>query len=337
MKWIQLLTLLIFLGWNDFLSGVCAQSRPPAAPDTLSTYYRVSREVQMHEYFDYLYNLLKQLQVVRPEIDEYILVRANPWLIERLEATDYYRLMEQDSFLYDPGAVVILHPGDRLLVPDSLMIDSLRFRMATAVLDINIPEYRLRIVEMGEEQYRFPVRVGQNRRKYLAMAGGTVDLRTRPGTGSICRVERHPVFINPSDNRRYLTTRRDDGRVTLLPGVPWLEVELDGRRYGQLIHPTTNQVTLGKAYSNGCIGTSEAAAWRIYYHAPLGTPVIIRYELEVLNEQGDTIRLRDIYPGFERLSPIPSPPPVAGPVRRSAPPLPPPQSSGAGSPRHPCL
>ena len=35
------------------------------------------------------------------------------------------------------------------------------------VLDINIPEFKLRIVEKGDTIYTFPVRVGQNRKRYL--------------------------------------------------------------------------------------------------------------------------------------------------------------------------
>jgi L,D-transpeptidase ErfK/SrfK len=76
-----------------------------------------------------------------------------------------------------------------------------------------------------------------------------------------------------------------------MPLIPWIEPKLGGRRTGQLIHPTSNPKSLGKAYSNGCIGTREADAWRIYYHAPLGTRVVVRYDLRV----ADTIRLKDIY------------------------------------------
>ena len=48
------------------------------------------------------------------------------------------------------------------------------------------------------------------------------------------------------------------------------------------------------------MGTSEAAAWRIYFHAPLGTKVQYRYDLDVVNAVGDSIRLKDIYPGFKK-------------------------------------
>jgi len=91
---------------------------------------------------------------------------------------------------------------------------------------------------------------------------------------------------------------------TLMPQIPWTEVELDGMRYGQMIHPTTNPETLERAYSNGCIGLGEADAWCFYYHAPLGTPVVFRYDLETVNETGDTIMLPDIYKRGKQKQPV---------------------------------
>ena len=61
------------------------------------------------------------------------------------------------------------------------------------------------------------------------------------------------------------------------------------------IHPTTNPVTLGKASTNGCIGTSEADAWIVYYYAPVGTPVNIRYDLNVQDDNNGPLVLDDIY------------------------------------------
>lgn len=74
--------------------------------------------------------------------------------------------------------------------------------------------------------------------------------------------------------------------MTKLPQVPFIETEINGLRYGQLIHPTTNPVTLGKAYSNGCIGTKEADAWVIYYYSPLQTKITISYDLDIVNKYG---------------------------------------------------
>lgn len=276
------------------------QSQEPVADPV---FQMIHRDIPIRSYFEYLDSLVAVYDsLLSFPVSEHLIVRANPWLIDTLAETDYYRLMEKGIFVYDPQALIVLHRGDSLLIPDSLTAVELLKKMAETHLDLNIPEYKLRIFEGNRLLYTFPVRVGRNEKKYLAMAGRTVDLRTRPGTGFIWRINRKPVFINPSDNKPYYETRRDDGKRTKLPRIPWLEPELDGHRYGHLIHPTTNPETLGKAYSNGCIGTREADAWRIYYHAPVGTKVVVRYELTVVDETGDTLHLKNIYPGMKGLT-----------------------------------
>ena len=124
-------------------------------------------------------------------------------------------------------------------------------------------------------------------------------MRTMPGIGEIVRVNKDPIYMNPVDNKRYETTGRDDGKRTGLPAIPWLEPSINGIKIGQLIHPTTNLATLEKASSNGCIGLRESDAWIVYYYAPLGTKVVIKYELRGKNDAGETIEFENIYPGFE--------------------------------------
>ena len=121
------------------------------------------------------------------------------------------------------------------------------------------------------------------------------DLRTKTGIGSIVKHVKHPDFYNPVDGKRFYVTRRDDGKTTMMPQIPWIETEINNVRNGQMIHPTTNPNTLGKAYSNGCIGVGEADAWMIYYYAPLGTKLRIRYDLETYDEGKVIFVLRDIY------------------------------------------
>ncbi|MFK7932100.1 MAG: L,D-transpeptidase family protein, partial [Saprospiraceae bacterium] len=229
-------------------------------------------------------------------IDEYLLVRHNPWIIDTLAHTDYYYQSANDSFVYDQKEMLVFRANDTLFFPSAAAATALRQRQQQTVLDLNIPEFKLRIYEAGQLLHTFPVRVGRDEQQYLAMANREVDLRTYAGTGKIVRINRDPAFINPVNNKRYDVTRRDDKRVTRLPLVPWLEPEINGHRYGQLIHPTTNPKTLGKAYSNGCIGTRVGDMWRIYYYAPLGTPVNFRYDLNVEDANGNPIRLKDIYP-----------------------------------------
>ena len=93
------------------------------------------------------------------------------------------------------------------------------------------------------------------------------------------------------NGKRYEQTKRDDGRYTKMPLIPYIEPEINGHRYGELIHPTTNPITLGKAYSNGCVGMKEADTWRLYYYAPLGTKVVFRYDLEIENDANNEMTI----------------------------------------------
>lgn len=256
----------------------------------------IVQPVILGQYFHYLDSIVgKYDTLLNYEIDEHILIQTNDWVIDRLQNTDYYRSAAQGVFIYDNRQVPILNPGDTLFIPDSLMTLQLCDHRDQTVVDVNIPEFKLRIMERGKVNHSMLVRVGRNERKYLALAGREVDLRTATGIGYIYRIERDPIFINPSNGKRYYTTKRDDGQRTRMPQLPWIEPVLDDIRYGHLIHPTSNPETLGKAYSNGCIGLGEADTWLLYYHAPVGTKVVFRYDLEVINEDQDTLRLKDIY------------------------------------------
>ena len=127
------------------------------------------------------------------------------------------------------------------------------------------------------------------------MADRVVDLKTKTDNGFIVEHVRNPDYYNPVNGHQYFVTKRDDGKVTKLPQIPFMETEIDGVRNGQLIHPTTNPVTLRKAYSNGCIGTREADAWIIYYYAPIGTKINIRYDLNEVDSLNQKFTLFDIY------------------------------------------
>ncbi len=277
-------------------STEAAPITPGGQPEPPAGLIAVPYDVRIRDFFSFLDSLIACTDSLLPyPLSEHLLVRANPWIIDTLAGTDYYRMMALDSFVFDQQLLLALRQGDTLILPGPIAADSLLRRMASTVIDINIPEFRLRIIEQGDTIYGFPIRVGRNQKRYLALAGTTVDLRTRPGEGRIIRISRYPLFLDPHTGRRFTHTRRDDGRTTLMPLIPWLEPEIDGQRYGQLIHPTTNPRTLGKAYSNGCIGLGEGDSWILYYYAPLGARVQIRYELQIENSRGDTIVLKDIY------------------------------------------
>ncbi len=257
---------------------------------------KVPRDIYMRDYFQFMDSLVCRYDSLTSyPLSEHLLVRANPWVIDVLTQTDYYTRMAQDSFVYDQKQMIILPSETHLIVPDLKKAQELYKVFSNTTIDVNIPEYKLRIKNQSSNYYEFLVRVGRHEEKYLEMSGRLEDLRTKTGEGTIIGYNRFPRYVNPANNAEYYVTRRDDGRVTKLPQIPFIETELNGKRYGQLIHPTTNPETLGNAYSNGCIGTSEADAWVIYYYAPIGTTITIRYDLNVVNAKGDTIQLEDIY------------------------------------------
>lgn len=267
----------------------------PAIPPPFDTVV-LAYDVNIGCLFDFLDTLVKRYDTLAPyPVSEHLLVRANPRLIDSLENTDYYRLKERGIFNYDNRLLVVMRAGDTLFIPNEAKARELLAQMDSTVIDINIPEFKLRILEGGDTLYSFPVRVGQNRKRYLLATDRVTDLRTKTGTGTIVRISKDPFFMDPVDGRLFNVTKRDDNKKTRMPLIPWLEPKINGQRTGQLIHPTSNPNSLGKAYSNGCIGTKEADAWRIYYYAPIGTKVVLRYDLKVLNEQGDTVVLKDIY------------------------------------------
>lgn len=285
------------------MSAAHAPAYPQSPPmDTIprsNILYRVpvNREVLIKDYFKFMDGIVRRYDTLTPYLlSEHLIVRANPWIIDTLQSTDYYYKKKNGIFVYDQRELPVLHKGDTLLIPDSIYACAILDQLAIARLDINIPEFKLRIIEGDSILYTIPIRVGQPKKRYQQVVGRVVDLRTQTGKGYIYHINRIPtVFEDPHTGKVYKTTLRDDGKRTLNPLIPWLEPEINGVRYGQLIHPTTNPATLNKAYSNGCMGCSEADAWRIYYYSPVGTQVNIRYDLDVLSPEGDTLHLKDIY------------------------------------------
>ena len=256
----------------------------------------IEKDITIKQYFQFIDSIVIKYNAVTPyELNEHLLVRANPWILDALKNTDYYLMKDKGFFVYNQKDLIILHKGALISIPSLDLANRIKQSFANTLIDINIPEYKLRIYEDSVLLYEFPVRVGRDEKKYLKMAGRTIDLKTKTGIGTIVRHIRNPDYYNPANAKRYYVTRRDDEKVTKLPQIPFLETEINGLRNGQLIHPTTNPVTLGKAYSNGCIGTNEADAWVIYYHAPLGTQITIRYDLNVKNENDQKVTIKDIY------------------------------------------
>ncbi len=257
---------------------------------------QVNDTVRIRSYFSYIDSLVVAYDSLTSyPLSEHLLVRANPWIIDTLANTDYYRMMERDSFVYNQKEIIVLRPRDSIVVPDSLAAVRIIDKMKKTRFDVNIPEFKLRIFQDSLLLYSFPIRVGQHRDRYLKLGDRITDLRTKSGKGSIVNHVKQPDFYNPVNGKQFYLTKRDDGKTTLMPQIPWIETEINGVRNGQMIHPTTNPKTLEKPYSNGCIGTKEADAWVIYYQAPIGTKLKIRYDL-ISYEEGTVIAVfKDIY------------------------------------------
>lgn len=256
----------------------------------------VQREIAVGQFFQFLDKIVQENDTLSGyRLSENLLLRANRWMMDTLVNTDYYFQMSQGNFVYNQQKMIVLKPGDTLLIPGPKTSAFLLEKIKNTWLDINIPAFELRILEGDSLLIAIPVRVGKSMNKYLEAAGHRVDLRTRTGEGEIIRVNRYPIFIDPVTGKKFKYTKRDDHQTTLMPQIPWLEPAINGQRYGQLIHPTTNPRSLGKPASNGCIGVSEADAWRLYFFAPIGTKVLIRYDLQEIKVNGDTLRYQDIY------------------------------------------
>jgi L,D-transpeptidase catalytic domain len=256
----------------------------------------VPQDIPMKDYFKYMDSLARAYDsFVKYDLTAHLLVRSNLWLMDSLENTDYYRQKERGVFVYDQKQLVVLKKGDTLWIPTDTIAKQIMDKQAKTLLDVNIPEFKLRIIEGTDTIGTYPVRVGQNRITKWAVFDKNAKLRTRTGNGKIINTYFKSTFLDPVSGKTSEKTKRDDGDSTFLPLMPWLEPEINGESFGQLIHPTSNQNTLGKAYSNGCIGTGEASMWRIYYYAPVGTQVKISYHLNTVDSVGAPTKLKDVY------------------------------------------
>lgn len=299
---ILMMILLVFIKFNystnhqKFFVSSNIQNNKELDKTIALNYVVVGKPVTIENYFQFLDSIVSKYNALTSyKLTEHLLVRANPWIIENFKNTDYYIMKAKDSFVYSQNKMIVFRKGDLIIFPDSIKAHEILQAFENTYIDINIPEYKLRIIEGSTELYKFPIRVGRPEWKYLKMADRITDLKTKTGSGYIINHVRNPDYYNPVNGRQYFVTRRDDNKITALPQIPFLETEINGIRNGQLIHPTTNPITLEKAYSNGCIGTKEADAWVIYYYAPIGTKITIRYDLNIKDSLGEKRVLKDIY------------------------------------------
>jgi L,D-transpeptidase ErfK/SrfK len=256
----------------------------------------IKKNIIMKDYFSFMDSLARTTLNPSDSLwNEYILVNANAWIIDSLGQLDYYKQKANGFFVYDPSTQIIFHAGDRLEIPDSATSASIKEKLKSTRIEVNIPQFRLWVVEGGDTLFTCPVRIGRNTRVYLEYYQREVDLRTPIGKGEIIKIRKDPKYIDLKTGEEFKETNRDDGRRTKMPMIPTLEPQINGKRLGTLIHATTNPESLGKIYSHGCIGTSESDMWKIYYHAPLGTKVNFRYQLHIHGSDGELIKLKDVY------------------------------------------
>ena len=256
----------------------------------------LEKDIRIKEYFPYMDSVARLYDtLVDYPLTAHLIVRTNPWLLDTLESTDYYKERKRGVFIYDQKQLVVLKKGDMLFIPTDTIAHQIIEKQAQTLLDINIPEMKLRVIEGTDTVGTFLVRVGQNRINQWANYEKMSKLRTRTGSGKIINTYLKASYLDPVTGETHDKTKRDDGDSTFMALMPWLEPQINGESFGQLIHPTTNENTLGKAYSNGCIGVGEGDMWRVYYYAPIGTRVRIRYNLNVKDAEGKPVKLKDIY------------------------------------------
>ncbi|WNH10624.1 L,D-transpeptidase [Thalassobellus suaedae] len=158
----------------------------------------VDKPITIEHYFQFLDSIVNKYDSVTSyKLSEHLLVRANSWIIDTLKNTDYYIMKARDSFIYNQKKMIVIPKGTYITIPDSTTAIKLLNSFKKTTIDINIPEFKLRIYEDLIKLYEFPIRVGRNENKYLKMAGRVLDLKTKTGSGFIVRHVRNPSYYNP--------------------------------------------------------------------------------------------------------------------------------------------
>ena len=256
----------------------------------------VKSDIKVKNYFTYIDKIVaKYNDTLNYSINEYTLVNNNPWIIDSLAATDYYYNRERGKKIKNQKDFIIIPKGTILNIPTQIQHEAIMQNLLQNRIVVNVPEYKLRIFNNGLLLKDALIRVGKNESRYLASIEKYTDLRTKPGHGKVHSTERNPTWINPVDGHKYTETTRDDKEKTVMPITPSITLNVNNVITGQLIHATTNPETLGKAYSNGCMGTNEFDIWYIYYYSPPGVNVEIIYDLNPLGTEDTSDDLKDIY------------------------------------------
>ena len=129
---------------------------------------RIKKDVRIKNYFQFIDSLVTRYDTLTSyRLTEHLLVRANPWIIDTLQNTDYYRMKAKDSLVYDQKEMIVFKAGSILEVPAFAKAEKIISLLEKTYIDINIPEYALRIYEDSLLQHQFTVRVGEMRKNIL--------------------------------------------------------------------------------------------------------------------------------------------------------------------------
>jgi L,D-transpeptidase ErfK/SrfK len=106
-------------------------------------YVVINKNVTMKNYFSFIDSISKTHLDSTITLRDYVLVRANPWIIDTLRNLDYYHQKARGFFIYDQSQQLIFQRGDSLLIPDPPTIRSITEKLKSTRIDINIPQYKL--------------------------------------------------------------------------------------------------------------------------------------------------------------------------------------------------
>lgn len=161
-------------------------------------------------------------------------------------------------------------------------------------IEIQVPAFSVRLYA-GDERIRdYRCRVGKTTTP-TRTGEGYVSARFRPTVFRYDKGEKAGEIITHSRIRRY-----HNGPVMKTIRIPYderirgLELRIDGRVSGQIIHSTTNPETVGHVYSSGCLGLYEDDMLELFERTPKGTTVSIRYDLVEFDGRSFFFH-RDIY------------------------------------------
>jgi len=62
--------------------------------------------------------------------------------------------------------MTVFSPNDFVIIPDSVKADSILKSFHNFHLDVNLPEFKLRIMNDSVTLFTIPIRIGQNKSKY---------------------------------------------------------------------------------------------------------------------------------------------------------------------------